>query len=110
MGHLNIRTVLRVQAHQVPGVDPPFYVLPDSPGVVGLIIQRRLPSAGFDDEGRPSSGGDIIIAVNDVLVSSGAEMTAQINRSQPGDEMTLTVFRDGQEERLMVVLGQWPGQ
>ena len=85
-----------------------FYVVQTTPNgpadVAGLI------GSGFDDEGRPSSGGDIIIAVNDVLVSSGAEMTAQINQRQPGDEITLTVFRDGQEERLTVVLGQWPSQ
>ncbi|MCH8744051.1 MAG: trypsin-like peptidase domain-containing protein [Chloroflexi bacterium] len=85
-----------------------FYVVQTTPNgpadVAGLI------GSGFDDAGQPASGGDIIIAINDVPVSSGAEMTAQINRNLPGDEITLTVVRNGQEERLTLVLGQWPGQ
>ena len=85
-----------------------FYVVQTTPNgpadVAGLI------GSGFDDAGQPASGGDIIIAINDVPVSSGAEMTAQINRNLPGDEITLPVVRNGQEERLTLVLGQWPGQ
>lgn len=87
-------------------VEHGFYVLeitPNSPA-----DQAGLIASGFDIDGRPAPGGDIIVAVNDVPVSDGAEMTAQINRSLPGDEISLTVIREGEEILLDVVLGEWP--
>jgi S1-C subfamily serine protease len=67
-------------------------------------------ASGVDNEGRPAAGGDIIVAVNGVPVATGADLTAQLNRHRPGDEVMLTVVRDGTEAQLMVILGEWPGQ
>ncbi|GAB4450354.1 MAG: hypothetical protein Kow00120_20670 [Anaerolineae bacterium] len=51
-------------------------------------------------------GGDIIIAVNDEPIRFMDELIAYlVEETQPGDEITLTVLRDGQEVQVAVTLG-----
>ncbi|MCZ7546811.1 MAG: trypsin-like peptidase domain-containing protein [Anaerolineae bacterium] len=51
-------------------------------------------------------GGDIIIAVNDEPIRFMDELIAYlVEETQPGDEITLTVLRDGQEVPVAVTLG-----
>lgn len=98
---------LLVERLELP-VDDGFYVIrvmPDSPAFAAGLVASEL-----DLEGRPSSGGDIIVKVSGVPVTSGPDLTAQINRYQAGDEITLTVIRNSEETVLPVVLGQWPGK
>jgi len=89
-------------------VEHGFYVTqiaPDSPAE-----QAGLIASGVDELGRPAAGGDIIVAVDGVPVEIGAEMTAELGRNQPGDEVILTVVRGDQRVQLTATLGNWPGQ
>ena len=48
--------------------------------------------------------GDIITAVDGVKVNSSSELQEKIARKNPGDEITLTVLRDGKRQDLRVTL------
>ena len=43
-----------------------------------------------------------------MAIDSTAELIAQFNASQPGDEVTLTVIRGGETIIVTVTLGEWP--
>ena len=87
-------------------VDQGFYVIRV---ISGSPAQRAgLRASGVDTTGRPSPGGDIIIAVNGRPVASGTDLTVALNRYQAGGEITLTVVREGGETRVPVILGEWP--
>ncbi len=49
-------------------------------------------------------GGDVITAVNDEPVADLDQMLAQLERHQPGDSVTLSVWRNGQTRKQRVVL------
>jgi S1-C subfamily serine protease len=74
-------------------------VVPGSPGEkAGLQPFRRARSGEI-------TPGDVITAVNDVPVADLDDMLNQLEQRQPGDTVTLTVWRAGQTRRLPVVLG-----
>jgi S1-C subfamily serine protease len=54
------------------------------------------------------TGGDIITAVNGDEVTSMEEVVAIINEAKVGDEVTLTVDRDGESQDIDVTLGERP--
>jgi S1-C subfamily serine protease len=83
----------------------------DLPKGVPLVqVQPGSPAAraGLQPFRRGSRGevvqGDVITAVNDEPVSSLDDMLAVLERRQPGDSVTLTVWRAGQTRRQAVVL------
>ena len=96
---------LLVERLELP-VDRGFYVIRVISG--SPAQQAGLRASGVDTEGRPSPGGDIIIAVNGRTVASGTDLTVALNRYQAGGEITLTVVREGGETRVPVTLGEWP--
>lgn len=53
-------------------------------------------------------GGDIIIAVNDQPVSQVEELRAILQQFDPGQEVTLTILRQGKEMNLSVTLVERP--
>jgi 2-alkenal reductase len=63
-------------------------------------------------QGRPARvGGDVITQVNDQPVQSFADLSAYLFRNtQVGDEVELTVLRDGQEETLTITLEARPDE
>lgn len=52
--------------------------------------------------------GDLIVAVDGVAVSPEQPLTALIQGYRPGDEATLTLYRDGRGIELVVTLGVRP--
>ena len=54
--------------------------------------------------------GDIITAMDDQQVTSMADLAGQITSHAPGDDVTLTVMRDGEELTVEVTLGSAPRQ
>ena len=52
--------------------------------------------------------GDIITAIDDRPVVSVDEMVSYLNSKNPGDEITISVFRDSQTVVLAVTLDPWP--
>jgi S1-C subfamily serine protease len=54
-------------------------------------------------------GGDIIIAVDGQSVASLQELTVYLEtEKQVGDAVELTVLRDGQEQKVRVILDERP--
>jgi 2-alkenal reductase len=52
-------------------------------------------------------GGDVITAVDSVPVSHMDELIAYlVEQTNPGDEVTLTILRDGSEQQIAVTLGE----
>lgn len=53
-------------------------------------------------------GGDIIVAADDQVVDGLEDLLAFLNGAEPGQEVTLSLLRDGQEVEVAVVLGERP--
>jgi S1-C subfamily serine protease len=88
----------------------------------GLIVQSVTPGSGAAAAGiRPSTqarqvrsrelgvGGDIIVAVDGQPMRSSPDLLVYLERSrQPGDTVTVTVNRDGQNQDIPVRVGDRP--
>jgi putative serine protease PepD len=65
--------------------------------------------AGVTDNGPATAAGlregDVITALNGTPVVDGTDLIVDIRSLAPGDEVTLTVERDGQEQEVTLVLG-----
>jgi putative serine protease PepD len=72
-------------------------------GALVTNVERGSPAddAGLED-------GDVITAVDGEPVRDPAALTARIRRHAPGDEVSLTVIRDGDETEVTVTLGTLP--
>ena len=61
------------------------------------------------DRGNCRGDGDLIVGVDGRAVNSLADlMSYLINHKRPGDEVTLLVFRSGEQREVKVVLGERP--
>jgi S1-C subfamily serine protease len=56
----------------------------------------------------PAKDGDVIVEIDGQSISSISEIGSYIDRLEVGDEVELTVVRDGEEIALTIVLGEWP--
>lgn len=63
---------------------------------------------GSDGSGLPGPGGDVIRAVDGVAVSTVDDLIMEFNSKQPGDEITLSITRDGEELDITITLAEWP--
>jgi S1-C subfamily serine protease len=69
----------------------------------GLIPSDR------NDGGFLFAGGDVITAIDGVEVTSIEELARIIDDHDVGDEVALSVFRDGQTIELVATLLAWNG-
>jgi S1-C subfamily serine protease len=53
-------------------------------------------------------GGDVIIAINDQPVNSFDDLTTFIQTAQPGQQVTITVLREGKQQTLTATLTEHP--
>lgn len=53
-------------------------------------------------------GGDVIIAWNGETITSMPQLQMRVRQSQPGDEVTLTILRNGKQQQLVVTLEARP--
>ena len=51
-------------------------------------------------------GGDIVTAVDGKAVETMQDLSAAVKAQKPGDEVELTVLRDGKEIKVTVTLGE----
>jgi S1-C subfamily serine protease len=77
--------------------------LPASRGAVIESVQEGTGAAGAD-----LRAGDIIVAVDGEPLATMSELVAEVRRRQPGDEVVLTIVRDGEESEVEVVLSERP--
>ncbi len=77
--------------------------VPDARGIIVHEVQEDTPAskAGLRD-------GDVIRRKDGNLVTSYARFRTEIANSRPGTEITLTIYRDGEEKELVVTLEELP--
>lgn len=78
------------------------YVAPSNAGGNGgVIADGPAANAGLKEK-------DIITKVNDQSINAQNSLSTLINQYQPGDNVTLTILRDGKTMTLKVKLGTMP--
>ena len=70
---------------------------------VGAEIVELAPGSGAADS--DLQVGDVIVAVDDREIADSIELGSAIATYLPGDEVTVTVDRDGRSIEIAVVLG-----
>ena len=79
------------------------------PEVRGVLVAQAEPGGPAARAGIRE--GDVIWAFNGNPVADGNSLRNQVASTQPGTEVTLTIFRDGREQQVPVTLGEFiPGQ
>jgi S1-C subfamily serine protease len=70
-------------------------------------LRAATRSAMVDGQSFPT-GGDVITAVDDTAVTSGADLQTAIDAKRPGDTVTITYTRHGSSTTVEVSLGTRP--
>lgn len=73
-------------------------------GQGGVLITNVMPDSPAEDAGLKT--GDVIIAVDDKKISSSGQLRSKIGMKTIGDEISLTVLRDGKEARFKIKIGK----
>ena len=76
----------------------------DLPVDSGALVERIVPGSAASDAGVRK--GDIITALGDARVMSYGDLLGALRDHEPGDRVTLTIFRNGDETKLEVTLGE----
>jgi S1-C subfamily serine protease len=87
----------------------------------GALISDVVPDGPADDAGIQGAdgrqdfqgqeirtGGDVIVAVNGQRLQAESDLAELISRQRPGQTVTLTVLRDGEEQEIEVALEPRP--
>ena len=72
----------------------------------GELVQSVEAGSGAEAAG--VRRGDVITALGDADVESYGDLLGALRDQQPGDTVTLTIVRDGEEQTLEVTLGERP--
>lgn len=75
--------------------------------VQGVYITRVNTGSAADDSGMET--GDVIVAINDHPVGSVSELQEWVARNRPGEIITVTFRRDGEEKSVQTVLKNFEG-
>jgi putative serine protease PepD len=81
--------------------------------IVGVMAGSPAEKAGLVASGRDKqkeavAGGDIITAIDSTPVTRVEDILSYFNGKKPGDKVTLSVQRGGQQVAVPVELGEWP--
>ena len=88
-------------------IETGIYVIRVVPGGPAAQAGLRGDSAR-NSASEPAKDGDVIVEVDGRAIGSITEIGSYIDRLEVGDEVTVTVVRDGEKVTLTVVLGEWP--
>lgn len=69
----------------------------------GALVEEVVPGSGAEAAGLQL--GDVITAVNGVILTESADLRARIIEKAPGDTIELTVLRNGEELTVEATLG-----
>ncbi len=92
------------------------YNLPVGQGILVIDVTSGSPAAAAGLQGSTISGsqnssgqmGDIITAIDGHRIASMSDLTNYLNTKQPGDKVSLSILRNGQQQTVTVTLGSWP--
>jgi len=79
----------------------------DLPVDSGALVEQVVPRSAAARAGVRK--GDIITALDDARVESYGDLLGALRDYRPGDRVSLTVFRDGDETELPIMLGEKSG-
>ncbi|HCK61514.1 MAG TPA: serine protease [Gemmatimonadetes bacterium] len=96
------RPRIGVQIQDVAAEDAEAYGLPSVSGVLVQSVDETGPSAGA------LVAEDVIRALDGQPVGYVSELQAEIAERRPGDQVELTIFRDGRETLIDIRLGEAP--
>jgi putative serine protease PepD len=71
----------------------------DRAGLVGSSTTQTIDGTPFN------TGGDVITAIDGTKVQTANQLIAQIMTKKPGEQVTLTIIRDGSQKQVTVTLG-----
>jgi S1-C subfamily serine protease len=87
----------------------------------GVLIIEIAPGSAADNAGLKGGnraidvngqslavGGDVIVAINGEAVASTADLVSLLQQYKPGEVVTLTILRDGEQMELETTLGSRP--
>jgi len=102
-------------------IDPDIAQALNLPVQQGVLVARVLSGGPADDAGIKGAtgqatiggqtfpvGGDIITKVDGKTVTGMDDVISAVNDKNPGDEITLTIFSNGQQKDVTVKLGDRP--
>jgi putative serine protease PepD len=73
----------------------------------GAEISSVEPGSGADEAGLEE--GDVIIKVDDQVISTSDGLVAMVRSYRPGDKVNLTILRDDEQQQVTVTLGSDEG-
>lgn len=91
---------LGIQPAQVTGPFADRFGLEVDEGVAVVTVED-----GSAADAGGMEGGDVIVRIDDEEIRTVEDLFAELRRHRPGDEVTVTVVRDGEREELAVTLG-----
>lgn len=72
----------------------------------GALVAELDPSGPAADSGLQA--GDVILKVNGQEVDRSTTLPRLVGKTTPGEDVELSVLRDGQRETITVEVGEWP--
>jgi serine protease Do len=95
------RAQLGINVTTVSPEDAEYFVLDE---VRGVLVQGTTEGGPAAEAGLQQ--GDVILAVEGDPIDGVGELQQEVAERTPGDEVELTVVRDGEEQAVSVVLGE----
>lgn len=77
----------------------------EAAGMRGPVVTRKRRGA-FTYESLDRSAADLIVKVDSTPIKSADDFLGQIEAKKPGDEVAVTVLRDGKQQTFTIRLGQ----
>ena len=98
-GYVKGRPSIGISVQNITRQIASYYRLPQ--GVQVILV---TPDSAADKAGITS--GDIIIGINGIVVTTSDELNNEKDKFNPGDTITLTVYRGGETADIALVLGE----
>lgn len=73
---------------------------------IGVLVDRVVVGSPAERAGLLS--GDVIFAIDDHTIQGNRDLSRIVRESAPGDELRLTIQREGKQRRIKVTLGERP--
>ncbi|MBO5449517.1 MAG: trypsin-like peptidase domain-containing protein [Ruminococcus sp.] len=102
-GYVTGRPSLGITGSDITSAYSSYYGIPQ-----GFLVADVTEGGGAEKAGIQTN--DIIIAINDTMISSISELNEIKNKCSVGDTVTLTVYRNGKKIDIDVVLGESSGE
>ncbi|HEV2131318.1 MAG TPA: trypsin-like peptidase domain-containing protein [Longimicrobiaceae bacterium] len=97
------RPRIGVGVNDVTAVDAEAYGLPEVAGAEVVSVEERSPAAAAG-----LRVGDVILELDGRPLPDAAALTTALAQREPGERVTLTIFRSGRRQTVTVQLAEFP--